>query len=405
MPQLWAGVDAGKSHHHCVVIDNDGKRLLSKRIPNDENSILELIADVCALVETAEISWATDMNRGAAALLISILTAHAQPVIYLPGRTVNAAAQTYRGNGKTDAKDAAIIADQARMRRDIQPLRTDSEISSSLRLLCSHRGDLVADRTRSLNRLRATLLEYFPALEAAFDYSNTKAALVLLTRHQTAETIRRHGTARLAAWLKKNHCRNSAEVAERAVAAAHAQQHTVTAHETAARIAARLATDVLRLHAEIEHVEAQIEARFREHADAELLLSVPGIGPRLGAEFVATTGGDMSAYEGPDRLAGIAGLAPAPRDSGRISGNHHRPRRYDRRLLRTCFLAAQIAARICPASRAYYERKRAEGKTFKQAILALARRRMNVIWAILRDRKPYELQPLNPTTPPAIHAA
>lgn len=108
MQHLWAGIDAGKSHHHCVVINEAGDRLLSKKIANDETEILDLIAEVSGLANDGQIMWATDMNRRGAALLISVLTAHAQQVIYLPGRTVSAAAQTYRGNGKTDAKDAAI---------------------------------------------------------------------------------------------------------------------------------------------------------------------------------------------------------------------------------------------------------------------------------------------------------
>ena len=87
----------------------------------------------------------------------------------------------YRGEGKTDAKDAAVIADQARMRRDLQPLRPEDDIAVELRILTSRRTDLVTDRTRAINRLRAQLLEYFPALERAFDYSASKAALILLS--------------------------------------------------------------------------------------------------------------------------------------------------------------------------------------------------------------------------------
>jgi transposase len=105
----------------------------------------------------------------------------------------------------------------------------------------------------------------------------------------------------------------------------------------------------------------------------------------------------MANFENADRLAGVAGVAPVPKDSGRISGNHHRPKRYDRRLLRALYISSEIAARHCPVSAAYYNRKRAEGKNHKQAVLALARRRTNVIWALLRDgttfqhRKPREV--------------
>jgi transposase len=117
---------------------------------------------------------------------------------------------------------------------------------------------------------------------------------------------------------------------------------------------------------------------------------MPGFGVALGAEFLAATGGDLTAFDSVDRLAGVSGLAPVPRDSGRVSGNLKRPRRYDRRLLRACYLSAQIAIRNDSASRIYYDRKRSEGKTHTQAVLALARRRLNVLWAMLRDHTIYQ---------------
>lgn len=132
-----------------------------------------------------------------------------------------------------------------------------------------------------------------------------------------------------------------------------------------------------------------IEQEFRKHHQADILTSMPGFGPRLGAEFIAATGGDVAALGSADRLAAFAGLAPAPRDSGRISGNLRRPQRFNRRLLRACFMAAQISVQYCPESKRYYEQKRAEGKKHGQAVLCLARRRMNVLWAMLRDHQPF----------------
>jgi transposase len=98
----------------------------------------------------------------------------------------------------------------------------------------------------------------------------------------------------------------------------------------------------------------------------------------------------VKAFESADRLAGVSGLAPAPRDSGRVSGNLKRPRRYDRRLLRACYLSALVRIRADAASRTYYDRKRAEGKRHTQAVLALARRRLNVPWAMLCDGTVYQ---------------
>ncbi|MFB8041917.1 transposase [Streptomyces hydrogenans] len=144
---------------------------------------------------------------------------------------------------------------------------------------------------------------------------------------------------------------------------------------------------------EISSINLKIAARFREHRDAEVVVSMPGMGPLLGAEFIACTGGDMDAFGSAGRLAGVAGLAPVPRDSDRISGNMRRPHRYHCQLLRVFYLSAQIAARFCLTSKTFYARKRPEGKSHKQAILALARRRLDVLWALIRDQRTFDVLP------------
>lgn len=396
MPELWAGTDAGKAEHHCVVIDSDGQRKLSRRVANDETALLNLIGDVLALSEGEPVTWAIDLNAGGAALMIALLAGNGQQVLYIPGRTVHHASGSYRGDGKTDAKDAFVIADQARMRRDLQPMRHGDGIALDLRILTSRRLDLAADRTRGINRLRAQMLEYFPALERAFDYSTSKASLVLLTGYQSPAALRRIGKNRLAEWLKNRKVRNYKLVAATAVEAAEAQHTAVAGEKLAATMVAKLAREVMALDEEIAETDVLIEGRFREHPHAEVILSMPGIGPVLAAEFIAHTGGDMSVFGSPDRLAGVAGLAPVPRDSGRISGNMRRPRRYCRRLLRVFYMSAQVAARCCPTSKAFYDRKRAEGKNHRQAVIALARRRLNVLWALIRDGRVFEI-----TAPPS----
>jgi len=88
------------------------------------------------------------------------------------------------------------------MRRDLQPLRCGDDIAVELRILTGRPTDLVADRTRAINRVRARL-GCFSALERAFDYSNRKAALILLTGYQTPDALRYAGAVRLAARLSK----------------------------------------------------------------------------------------------------------------------------------------------------------------------------------------------------------
>jgi transposase len=127
-----------------------------------------------------------------------------------------------------------------------------------------------------------------------------------------------------------------------------------------------------------------------------VITSMPGIGVLLGAEFLAATGGDMDAFGSADRLASLAGVAPVPRDSGRVSGNLHRPHRYHRGLQRVFYTSALISIRCNAESRRFYDRKRREGKRHIQAVLTLARRRVNVLWALLREGRCYQ-----PATPAA----
>ncbi|MBB4787414.1 transposase [Streptomyces rapamycinicus] len=390
MPEIWAGVDIGKEHHHCVVINADGERLLSRRVLNDETELLHLIGDVLAI--SADVLWAVDLNHGGAALLICLLLSHDQPMAYLTGLAVHRASATYKGEGKTDAKDAFVIADQARVRRDLGLLRPGDEIAVDLRTLTNRRLDVVFDRTRQINRLRAQLLEIFPALERSLDLVN-KGPVMLLTGYQTPAAIRRAGVQRIETWLKNRKVRGAAALAKTVVEAARAQMTALPGEKLAAAMVVRLAKGVMALDEEIVELDALIEATFREHPHAEVIRSLPGMGPKLGAEFIAATGGDMDAFGSADRLAGFAGLAPRPRDSGRVSGNLRRPRRYHRGLLRSMYLSAMVSITTCPASKAYYQRKRSEGKGHKQALLALARRRLNVLWAMIRDGQCYQGSP------------
>lgn len=389
MFRIWAGVDIGKEHHHCVALDARGEQLLSRRVGNDEPELLELIREVLALTGEGEVLWAVDTNHGGAALLIGLLLDRGQPMVYLTGLAVHRASAGYRGQGKTDAKDAHVIADQARMRPDLGLLRPGDEGAVDLRILTGRRLDLVHDRTRQINRLREQLLQIFPALERALPRKG-RGPVVLLTGYQTPGTIRRLGVHRLESWLKNRGVKNAAALARTAVEAAQAQHIALPGEKLAAAILARIAEGVLALDAEIAELDALVEARFHDHPQAKLIESLPGMGTRLGAEFITATGGDLAIFGSPDRLAGFAGLAPVPRDSGRIRGNLRRPHRYHRGLLRACYLAAMASIRCCPVSQRYYQRKRNEGKSHIQAVLALSRRRLNVLWAMIRDQTSYE---------------
>jgi len=386
MNKAWVGVDVGKEFHWAQVLDASGRQLLSRKVENDEADILELIDE--ALSSAEKVVWAVDQPGGSAALLLGLLWERNQRVLYVPGLSVERARDTYRGESKTDARDARVIADQARMRPDLEELEAGEQEIAELQLLLARRRDLITDQSRIITRLREALLSLFPALERALDL-NGKGPLILLTHYQTPAQLRRAGHKRVATYLRNRSVKGSDKVAYKALSAARSQSVSLPAQEVASRIVAELAAEVLALKERIESIDEEIGRRFFARPGARILISLPGMGPILGAEFLVCVG-DISAFESADRLAAYAGLVPAARDSGKRVGNHRRMRGGNKTLKRVFYQSAFASLRGSPESRTFYDRKRAEGKRHTQALIALARRRVNVVWAMLRDGTTYE---------------
>jgi len=389
--RAWIGVDIGKTHHWVCAVDETGKRLLSRKVLNDEAEIVEVIASITDLADGRV--WAIHILGTPSALLVALLANAGEQVRYASGRVVSAMSTGYAGEGKTDAKDAYVIAETARIRTDLAVIDAESDLVRTLGLLTGHRADLVADRVRMINRLRDLLTSVFPALEREFDFASCKGALVLLSGYATPESIRRMGEARLSRWLRQRRVRGYADIAARAVAAAQTQQTVLAGQDVAASIVAELAGAVLTQHARLKLLNQQIQDAFAQHPQAEVIESMPGFGPVLGASLLVAAG-DLAAFPTAGHLAAAAGLVPVPNDSGRRTGNVHKPRRYSRRLRHALYLSAQTSMMRAGPNRDYYLKKRDQGRTHSQAVIALARRRIDVLWALLRDNRTWT------TTPP-----
>jgi transposase len=236
------------------------------------------------------------------------------------------------------------------MRPDLGELEAGELEIAELQLLLARRRDLITDRSRTITRLRETLLSLFPALERALDL-NSKGPLTLLTHYQTPAQLRRAGHKRVATYLRNRGVKGSNEVADKALVAANSQSVTLPAQEVAAAIVAELAKDVLGFKERLESIDEEIGQRFFARPEALILTSLPGMGPILGAEFLVAVG-DIRTFESADRLAAYAGLVPAARDSGKRVGNNKRMRGGNKVLKRVFYQSAFSSLRSAPESRA-----------------------------------------------------
>jgi len=314
-------------------------------------------------------------------------------VVHVPGLAVNRARRGTRGGeNKSDPRDAKVIAEQVMLRDDLRAVQVPDEISVELRLLVSHRTVLVKEATARINRLRDLLASIHPGLEKVTDPTN-KSSLILLTHYVTPSEIRRAGTSRIADYLRKRGVkRPTAEaLAQAAVTSARAQSTALAGECRTAELIRELAGDLLAGKNRLLALQAEIEELVGVHPDGALIRSLPGMGATLTAELIAAVG-DIRRFPSGDALAAASGLAPVLTQSGKIRYSRSATGG-DKALKRIFYQSAFCAMPNHPPSRAFYDRKRAEGKRHHQALIALARRRVNVLYAILRDRRPYQDRP------------
>jgi transposase len=261
---VWVGIDVGKTSHHACAVDETGEVVWTQKLAN-EQLVIEPLFDRTH-TSAVQVRCATDLTSPMALMLVTVLLDAEQTVVYVPGRVVNTMTRAFRGEGKTDAKDARVIAETARMRRDLAEVTMPDELVIELSQLTGYRADLMADWVRGINRLRALLGSIFPGLEAAFDYS-ARTPLIPVAGLCTPSEIRAAGIDGVTAHPIENKAW-SAGIATTAATAVTLveQQHLALPGEagTAAPVK-RLARKLFDLDREVKDIDKIRPIRWKVH--------------------------------------------------------------------------------------------------------------------------------------------
>jgi transposase len=385
--RICIGIDVAKVTHWAVGIDEGGRVVLDRAVENDAQAIDTLVAQLRGL--GGEVVIGLDVVGSFARFLEAMLLAEGFELVHAPGIAVNRAGQGFAGGErKSDPRDARTIAELVRT-RDLRRILPDDDTFVALRLKVGRRRELVQDQTRRLSRIRGLLCGIHPGLERTLDVT-CKAPLALLARYVTPAEIRGAGRARIVGHLRKTpHLHGIEALADRALEAARSQRIAVPGEAVTAALIRELATEALDARAKIARIDRDLETLLAGHPDGALIRSLPGMGAVLAAEFIACTG-DIRRFGSADALASAAGLAPVQRQSGKRSG-WRRAYGGDKALKRVFYQSAFCAVTIGdPLCRAFYDRKRREGKHHSQALIALARRRVTVLWTMLHTRELFD---------------
>ncbi|WP_121751278.1 IS110 family transposase [Streptomyces sp. E2N166] len=385
---VFLGLDVGKQTHHGHGLTLAGKKVFDKQLPNSEPKLRAVFDKLKAKFGTVLV--VVDQPASIGALPLTVARDADCQVAYLPGLAMRRIADLYPGEAKTDAKDATVIADAARtMPHTLRTLDLTDEVTAELTMLVGFDQDLAGEANRTSNRIRGLLTQFHPSLERVLGPRLDHAAITwLLERYGSPQALRKAGRRRLVEVIRPRAPRMAERLVDDIFTALDEQTVVVPGTGTLDVIVPSLAKSLAAVHEQRRALEARIEALLEAHPLSQVLTSMPGIGVRTAAVLLATVG-DGSSFPTAAHLASYAGLAPATRQSGTSIHGEHAPRGGNRQLKRAMFLSA-FAALHDPASRTYYDRCRARGKTHTQALLRLARHRISVLFAMLRDGTFYE---------------
>jgi transposase len=390
---VFLGLDVGKGAHHAVGLDPAGKRLHDAPLPNSEPKLREVFD---RLAQHGPLLVVVDQPATIGALPVAVARACGHQVAYLPGLAMRRIADLYPGNAKTDARDAYVIADAARtLPHALRPVDVGDDTLAELDVLVGYDDDLAAEATRVSNRIRGLLTGIHPALERVLGPRVTHAAVLeILSRCGGPTGIAKAGRRKLTTIATKHAPRMGTKLVADILTALEQQTVVVPGTTAADTILPRLAESLKTVLAQRKTVAAEVEEILDAHPLARVLTSMPGIGVRTAARILLEIG-DTSSFKSSAHLAAYAGIAPVTHRSGTSIKGEHPARTGNRRLKRAFFLAA-FAALSDPVSRTYYDRKRAEGKKHNAALICLARRRCDVLFAMLRNKTFYRAPEAQP---------
>ena len=388
---IFIGDDWAEDHHDVYLMDEAGQRLASRRLPEGLTGIRglhELVAAHAEEPEQAVIGIETD--RG---LWVGALSAAGYQVYAINPLAVAHYRDRHHVSGaKSDASDAKLLADLVRTdRHNHRSIAGDSPDAEAIKVLARAHQSLIWARTRHTNALRSALREYYPAALAAFEDLAHGDALGVLGRAPTPAEGAHLPLSGIQSGLKRvGRRRNIAARAREIQTALRSEQLGAPTTVTAAFGATTRATVgiIAELNRQISELETTLANHFETHPDADIYLSLPGLGVILGARVLGEFGDDPNRYTSAKSRKNYGGTSPLTVASGKkraVLARHVR----NRRLYDAIDHWALCALNNSPGARAFYDQHRAAGDVHHQALRALGNRLVGILHGCLRHHNLY----------------
>jgi transposase len=384
---IYCGIDVGKTSLHVTALEKPtGQCLFDSEVVYEEKAVGKVLRFLKQKGTTLVI---VDQYGGFGASAVAFAHALGLDVAHISPKRFCDIAKCF-GEDKTDRIDARIICETAMcMPRFISPVICRKEIIAQVKVLLSCREAVSNERVAALNRIHAFLQQVSPPIAALFSTGNWTLGdpfpLQVMAKFGGPAGLRQLGRGRAKKWAShiRYYSKTRSALIDALFDAIQNQDTTLVEGETIEELIRKTAQRVCYATEEKAALDKLIEEKLTSAHLLDAITSLPGIGAHFGAVIICEVG-DIRRFASEAHLASYGGTAPVKRESGLKKGKGKR-KGYNRRL-KNCFIqAARRAVQSGDeASVAYFEKKRAEGKDKPAAYLALARRRVSVIYEILR---------------------
>ncbi len=390
------GIDVSKGNSQCqAFLDRNQPYKKSFRFAHTEEgfqSFLKILQEIEKVsgVRPAIILEATGHYHQP---VVQVVEKHEYLLMVVNPLTSQRAKKAHLRKVKTDVIDAFHLGDLY-YKEDFEPYKQQAIQLLNLKHLTRQHGALTATYVQTKLQFQAVLDQIFPHYVGAFGNLFSNASLTILLAYPTPQSVMEVGIEPIMRLIQEKAKRSESwakEKAQKIISAAQCSPNSRVIYDSHFITLHMLISLLLELQEHLSHLEQEIDTLAQERKEYDLLRSVPGIGDKIAATILSEIGG-IERFDHAKKLIAYSGIDPSVYASGKFIATSNRiTKRGSKRLRRALFLAVQCGIRksVNQQLKEYYDKKRAEGKAYKVAIIACTNKLVRWIYAILKHERPY----------------
>ena len=383
------GIDIGKNHHEASIVSPEGKQIgRSLRFATTHKGADSLMRFIFKNIGNSPCVFGMEATGHYWYPIYSFLKAKGYTIYVINPIQSDSLRKMYIRQTKNDSIDSFLIAEVIRFGQFGTTSMADENILA-MRQLCRYRDSVISSRTEIKLRIGTIMEQIFPEYEKQFSSLWVSTSMGILEKYLTPENIENTPIDELFEIIKDKSHNRLTKAKAISIKEAAADTFGIKIAQDAFSFQLKQLIDRMNFHdKQIEALDIEI-MKYYEQFDC-YLHTIPGIGI-IGAATILAEIGDISRFKNSSALVAFAGIDPTVRQSGEFNSTHnHMSKRGSPYLRHAIFLAATTCSFHNSPLNAYYKKKRDQGKHHLTATGAVARKLTTIIYAVLRDSKPYE---------------